>query len=87
MKQTVLEVSPLRAFRLQVLGKSVEQVADELGIHKATYSRLEIGGERLPKKDLLRKVTAYLDKHKAGLTLEQIVFPEEYTVKLRLAQA
>jgi transcriptional regulator with XRE-family HTH domain len=83
MKTTTLNVSPLRAFRLQILGLSIDDVAAELGIHKSTYSRIELG-ETTPTKDNLRAILAYCSKHKANINAEQVIFPEDFMVKMKL---
>lgn len=76
-----VKVSPLRAFRLQRLGQSVEETAAALKVHKASLARLETG-DLMPSKSFLLRVLAFLKKHKAAITVEQIVLPEQHLVSI-----
>lgn len=78
-------VSPLRAFRIEKLQISAQDAADQLGMHKATYCRLEVGGPRMPKKEHLRAVSKWLRKNKSRVTLDQVLFPEDHAVTIRLS--
>lgn len=77
-------VSPLRAFRVGKLNVGLDAAAKACGMSKATYARIEVGGDRMPTKGNLAAVMDWLKQNKAKLTVEQIIFPENYPVRVTM---
>lgn len=65
--------TPMRQYR-EAVGKSISEIADEIGIDRSTYHKAETG-DTIPRRDKLTRILGYYKRKKAGVCLEEIIFP------------